>query len=85
MLLAIIMTVSFSFTSAPGVSVQEVIVPLMGATALKFSSPSVAVPVIVETGISDTQNVEIVSGVELDDMVFVNYVITSSDWLVTKE
>ena len=42
-LLAIIMTVSFSFTSAPGVSVQEVIVPLMGATALKFSSPSVAV------------------------------------------
>ena len=37
-------------------------------------------PVIVETGISDTQNVEIVSGVELDDMVFVNYVITTDSY-----
>ena len=36
--------------------------------------------VIVETGISDTQNVEIVSGVELDDMVFVNYVITTDSY-----
>ena len=35
---------------------------------------------IVETGISDTQNVEIVSGVELDDMVFVNYVITTDSY-----
>jgi len=37
-------------------------------------------PVIVETGISDTQNVEIVSGIEPDDMVFVNYVITDNNY-----
>ena len=39
-------------------------------------------PVIVETGIADTQNVEIVSGVEAGDMVFINYTVTdySSGW-----
>ncbi len=39
-------------------------------------------PVVVETGIADTQNVEIVSGVEAGDMVFINYTVTdySSGW-----
>ena len=39
-------------------------------------------PVIVETGIADTQNVEIISGVEAGDMVFINYTVTdySSGW-----
>ncbi len=39
-------------------------------------------PVIVETGISDTQNVEITSGIQADDMVFVNYTVTEqgSSW-----
>ncbi|MGI5963482.1 MAG: efflux RND transporter periplasmic adaptor subunit [Lawsonibacter sp.] len=39
-------------------------------------------PVIVETGISDTQNVEIRSGVEEGDEVFVNYTVTEqgSSW-----
>ena len=33
-------------------------------------------PVIVETGIADTKNVEIVSGVEAGDVVFLNYTLT---------
>jgi len=39
-------------------------------------------PVIVETGISDTQNVEIISGVQEGDNVFVNYTVTDqgSSW-----
>ncbi|MBQ8852173.1 MAG: HlyD family efflux transporter periplasmic adaptor subunit [Oscillibacter sp.] len=39
-------------------------------------------PVIVETGLSDTQNVEIISGVELGEEVFVNYTVTDygSSW-----
>ena len=39
-------------------------------------------PVIVETGLSDAQNVEIISGVEEGDMVFVNYTVTDmgSSW-----
>lgn len=39
-------------------------------------------PVIVETGISDTQNVEILSGLEEMDEVFVNYTVTdySGSW-----
>ena len=39
-------------------------------------------PVVVETGIADTQNVEIVSGVEAGNMVFINYTVTdySSGW-----
>ena len=39
-------------------------------------------PVIVETGISDTQNVEIRSGVQEGDEVFVNYTVTEqgSSW-----
>ena len=35
-------------------------------------------PVIVETGLSDAQNVEITSGLEDGDMVFVNYTVTDS-------
>lgn len=39
-------------------------------------------PVIVETGISDPQNVEIISGVQEGDNVFVNYTVTDqgSSW-----
>ena len=39
-------------------------------------------PVLVETGLSDTQNVEILSGIELEDEVFVNYTVTdySGSW-----
>ena len=37
-------------------------------------------PVIVETGISDTQNVEILSGVEEGDEVFVNYTVTDGSY-----
>ena len=39
-------------------------------------------PVLVETGLSDTQNVEIISGIELEDEVFVNYTVTDygSSW-----
>lgn len=39
-------------------------------------------PVVVETGIADTQNVEIISGVEAGDEVFINYTVTdySSGW-----
>ena len=37
-------------------------------------------PVIVETGLSDTQNVEIISGVEMGDEVFVNYTVTDYSW-----
>ena len=39
-------------------------------------------PVLVETGLSDPQNVEIISGVEEGDMVFVNYTVTDmgSSW-----
>ncbi|MGE4277836.1 MAG: efflux RND transporter periplasmic adaptor subunit [Lawsonibacter sp.] len=39
-------------------------------------------PVIVETGISDTQNVEITSGIQEGDMVFVNFTVTDqgSSW-----
>jgi len=39
-------------------------------------------PVIVETGISDAQNVEIVSGVQEMEEVFVNYTVTdySGSW-----
>ena len=37
-------------------------------------------PVLVETGLGDPQNVEILSGIEVDDEVFVNYVVTDSDW-----
>ena len=39
-------------------------------------------PVVVETGLSDAQNVEIISGVEEGDMVFVNYTVTDmgSSW-----
>lgn len=33
-------------------------------------------PVIVETGIADTKNVEIISGVEAGDVVFLNYTLT---------
>ena len=33
-------------------------------------------PVIVETGIADTQNVEIISGVNVGDTVFYNYTVT---------
>ena len=35
-------------------------------------------PVIVETGIADTQNVEIKSGVEEGDTVFLNYTVTEA-------
>jgi len=35
-------------------------------------------PVIVETGLSDPQNVEILSGIEVGDEYFVNYTVTSS-------
>jgi HlyD family secretion protein len=35
-------------------------------------------PVLVETGISDTKNVEIKSGVNDGDMVFINYTVTDS-------
>ena len=35
-------------------------------------------PVVVETGISDPQNVEILSGIQDGDEVFVNYTITTS-------
>ena len=39
-------------------------------------------PVIVETGLADTQNVEIISGVDAGEMVFLNYTVTdySSGW-----
>ena len=39
-------------------------------------------PVIVETGISDAQHVEITSGIQEGDMVFVNYTVTDmgSSW-----
>ena len=37
-------------------------------------------PVIVETGLADTQNVEILSGVEAGDVVFLNYTVTDSSW-----
>ena len=37
-------------------------------------------PVIVETGIADTQNVEIKSGVEEGDVVFLNYTVTDSSY-----
>lgn len=39
-------------------------------------------PVLVETGIADTQNVEIVSGIEAGDTVFINYTVTDyvSGW-----
>jgi len=37
-------------------------------------------PVLVETGLSDTQNVEIISGLELGDEVFVNYTVTDYSW-----
>lgn len=39
-------------------------------------------PVLVKTGISDAQNVEITSGLEEGDMVFVNYTVTDqgSSW-----
>ena len=37
-------------------------------------------PVIVETGISDTQNVEIVSGIQEGDEVFVNYTVTDGSY-----
>ena len=33
-------------------------------------------PVIVTTGISDTENVEITSGVQEGDEVFVNFMVT---------
>lgn len=35
-------------------------------------------PVLVETGISDPQNVEILSGVQEGDEVFINYTVTES-------
>lgn len=38
-------------------------------------------PVIVETGIGDPQNVEIVSGVSEGDMVFVNYTVTDGSYM----
>ncbi len=37
-------------------------------------------PVIVETGLSDVQNVEIVSGVEAGENVFVHYTVTEGSW-----
>ncbi len=39
-------------------------------------------PVIVETGLSDAQSVEILSGVQVDDMVFVNFTVVdnSGSW-----
>ena len=39
-------------------------------------------PVIVKTGISDAQNVEIISGIREMDEVFVNYTVTdySGSW-----
>ena len=37
-------------------------------------------PVLVETGLSDTQNVEILSGLTLEDEVFVNYTVTDGSW-----
>lgn len=37
-------------------------------------------PVIVTTGIADTQNVEITSGLEEGDMVFVNYTVTDGSY-----
>jgi multidrug efflux pump subunit AcrA (membrane-fusion protein) len=37
-------------------------------------------PVIVETGLSDTQNVEIISGVEAGESVFINYTVTDSSY-----
>ena len=35
-------------------------------------------PALVETGISDTKSVEIKSGVNEGDMVFINYTVTDS-------
>ena len=37
-------------------------------------------PVVVETGLSDPQNVEIRSGVQEGDMVFVNYTVTDNSY-----
>ena len=37
-------------------------------------------PVIVETGIADTKNVEIKSGVEAGETVFLNYTVTDSSY-----
>lgn len=39
-------------------------------------------PVLVETGISDPQNVEIISGIQENDEVFINYTVTDmgSNW-----
>jgi len=37
-------------------------------------------PVIVETGLSDPQNCEILSGVQEGDNVFVNYTVTDGSW-----
>ena len=39
-------------------------------------------PVLVETGISDAENVEIISGIEEGDVVFVNFTVTDqgSSW-----
>jgi len=37
-------------------------------------------PVLVETGLADPQNAEILSGIEVGDEVFVNYVVTDADW-----
>ncbi len=37
-------------------------------------------PVVVETGLSDVQSVEIVSGVNEGDMVFVHYAVTEGSW-----
>ncbi len=37
-------------------------------------------PTIVETGLADIENVEIISGVELDEEVFVAYTVTDGDY-----
>ena len=37
-------------------------------------------PVIVETGLANTQSTEIKSGVEVGDVVFINFTVTDSSW-----
>ena len=52
--------------------------PMPGETREYPSEKEGYYPVIVSTGLSDAQNVEITSGLEDGDMVFVNYTVTDS-------
>lgn len=64
--------------------IPELMYPeLMPGQARTYPTPEEGYyPVIVETGLADTQNVEIISGVEAGDEVFINYTVTdySSGW-----